>query len=951
MWRISLLGLGSIVLLALGCIGSPAMVDPVGDESPSARAAVDGDGAMLLPLAPPGEEDPQEDPPKGEEKKASEGKSGLKKPPTRPTLEKPAKKPEQKTPPKKPEAKKPEAKKPAKKPKGKSVAREGKAKPRARKGAKDAMKEYASEQGVLEQARKSFAESYLKSGKRKMERLDWRGAEKDFKKAYDLDPSSEEAQELFFRAQMILGKRIGTMKSAIRKFGEGQEVIRQQHGVEIHRTVDEGRAFYDGREYEKAIRKFEQAEALLSSDSLAISDSADLMAKVRSHIAESKRQKKADELARNRHLTEKARQSAVGEETRRRRAEKDKVNLLLDLAIEQMEVHRYAKALDLLKDVLDLDPENRIAIQLRDESKEGSFLHREWTSLHRSQEERMRSIEGIVEGAIPYTDFVRFPVKDKWLDVAKRVEGTGAAFAEENPEIRRMREVLNNRKVSIDFNDTALDAVVAFLQDVTGLNMQISPQIDAADVPVTLSLNDALLANALKLIMEKIGYTYTFKEEVIYIAEEGEEEGELIFEIYNVQDILNKIEDFTGPEIKVHSADAPQPGGGGGAGQLVFDDDDDDDLEGTIDPDKLTELIESSTGEENWGDRENASIEHHRGQLLINNTREVHQEVQRVLENLRKNAGLFVVVEARFIDLFDDFLSEVGIDYRGLPTAPIGNSTGVLAPNQSGGTDTGAERTAGTSTDNVIGRLQGVFDGFTGFLTGTRLTGGTLPGRNIPGLSIQSTFIEPFQVNAILRARDEKSRVQLLSAPVITAANRQRVFISAITQRAYISDYELASGGTGFVAVEVADPIIQTFEEGVILDVRPTISSDRRYVTLDAKPTLAQLVGGFISTILVDLGSINQAAQQVPIGIPEITLQEAYTSVTIPDGGTALLGGFRSLNEQKLRSSIPVLDSIPILNVLWSRKGELSEKRSLVILITARVMVLRDQEKALFSTE
>ena len=343
--------------------------------------------------------------------------------------------------------------------------------------------------------------------------------------------------------------------------------------------------------------------------------------------------------------------------------------------------------------------------------------------------------------------------------------------------------------------------------------------------------------------------------------------------------------------------------------------------------------------------------EHHRGQLLINNTREIHLDVQKVLENLRKDAGLFVVVEARFIDLFDDFISEFGIDYRGLPNAPIGNPTGVLAPNQSGGTDTGAERTRGTATDNFIGRIQGIFDGFNGFLTGTRLTGGTLPGRNIPGLSIQTTFIEPFQVNAILRARDEKSRVQLLSAPVITAANRQRVYISAITQRAYIADYDLASGGTGFVAVEVADPIIQTFEEGVILDVRPTISYDRRYVTLDAKPTLAQLVGGFISTILVDLGSINQAAQQVPIGIPEITLQEAYTSVTVPDGGTALLGGFRSLNEQKLRSSIPILESIPIFNILGTRTGELSEKRSLVILITARIVVVRDQERALFSTE
>ena len=39
------------------------------------------------------------------------------------------------------------------------------------------------------------------------------------------------------------------------------------------------------------------------------------------------------------------------------------------------------------------------------------------------------------------------------------------------------------------------------------------------------------------------------------------------------------------------------------------------------------------------------------------------------------------------------------------------------------------------------------------------------------------------------------------------------------TQRAYIADYELASGGTGFNLVEVADPVVRYAETGVVLDV------------------------------------------------------------------------------------------------------------------------------------
>ena len=39
------------------------------------------------------------------------------------------------------------------------------------------------------------------------------------------------------------------------------------------------------------------------------------------------------------------------------------------------------------------------------------------------------------------------------------------------------------------------------------------------------------------------------------------------------------------------------------------------------------------------------------------------------------------------------------------------------------------------------------------------------------------------------------------------------------TQRAYIGDYELVSGGTGFSIIEVADPVVRTTQTGTVLDV------------------------------------------------------------------------------------------------------------------------------------
>ena len=88
---------------------------------------------------------------------------------------------------------------------------------------------------------------------------------------------------------------------------------------------------------------------------------------------------------------------------------------------------------------------------------------------------------------------------------------------------------------------------------------------------------------------------------------------------------------------------------------------------------------------------------------------------------------------------------------------------------------------------------------------------------------------------------------------------------------------------------------------------------------------------------------------QVPIGVPQIALQQSYTSVTVPNGGTVLLGGFKSLLDAKFRSYVPILGDIPLVKLLFQRKAQLLEKRSLVILITARIVDLRGDEKTRYN--
>ena len=67
---------------------------------------------------------------------------------------------------------------------------------------------------------------------------------------------------------------------------------------------------------------------------------------------------------------------------------------------------------------------------------------------------------------------------------------------------------------------------------------------------------------------------------------------------------------------------------------------------------------ESTGGDDIW-DGEVNKIDHQRGLLLVNATRDLHKKVREVLANLREDSDLYVIIEAPFIDFNDDFLEDI----------------------------------------------------------------------------------------------------------------------------------------------------------------------------------------------------------------------------------------------------------------------------------------------------
>jgi general secretion pathway protein D len=78
--------------------------------------------------------------------------------------------------------------------------------------------------------------------------------------------------------------------------------------------------------------------------------------------------------------------------------------------------------------------------------------------------------------------------------------------------------------------------------------------------------------------------------------------------------------------------------------------------------------------------------------------------------------------------------------------------------------------------------------------------------------------------------------------------------------------------------------------------------------------------------------------------LPELKVQKIQTTVTVPDGGTLMLGGMKSAREEDVKSEVPFLHNIPILNFFFSRKGRLHMRKNLVIIVKAEITMCEEEE-------
>ena len=86
---------------------------------------------------------------------------------------------------------------------------------------------------------------------------------------------------------------------------------------------------------------------------------------------------------------------------------------------------------------------------------------------------------------------------------------------------------------------------------------------------------------------------------------------------------------------------------------------------------------------------------------------------------------------------------------------------------------------------------------------------------------------------------------------------------------------------------------------------------------------------------------------QATIQLPTRNIQTVQTTVSVPDGGTILLGGLKQHAEGRNEFGTPVLSKLPYLNRLFKNSASARFSNSLMLLVTPRIIIQAEEEEML----
>ncbi len=598
-------------------------------------------------------------------------------------------------------------------------------------------------------------------------------------------------------------------------------------------------------------------------------------------------------------------------------------------------------------------------------------------------------------------------------EVLKRAQardnGNKGYWPQTRDAIERSIERRLNEPISLTFKDTPLHQVISDLQMLSGVNIvpdraTLQEANISLEVPLTLPVEKISLKSALNILLDQVRLTYVIKDQVLMITTKEKAAGRMRMVTYSIADLVVPIDNHPTPGINdlntalarhlssasgvVNNSSSPymtpnslQPGTtvssqGSGSGS-TFALNNNNSSAGTqgMTPARaageslerlLIDLIQNTIAQNSWSNvGGQGTIQYFPlgMALVVNQTQEVQEDVAALLASLRCLQDLEVAIEMRLVSVSESFFERIGVDFnvnlqgKASPSSQVNLLNGQFTPfgnvnSQFKGINAVTGLTpAGTLTPDLgIPIKTGSFDfsipPFGGYP-------GTLGADG--GLSLGLAFLSDIQVFMFLEAAQGDRRMNVMQAPKITVFNGQTANINVQDFQFFLTGVNLFQAN----AQLVFSPNNQPFPLGVVMQVTPVVSADRRFVRLNLRPQLTNLANANVPLIPVQIpvpqllegpGNGNTTVGQPVIfqmffQQPTFTQISVDTTVNVPDGGTVLLGGLKTMSEGRNEFGPPILSKIPYLSRLFKNVAYGRDGQSLMIMVTPRIIINEEEEQ------
>jgi general secretion pathway protein D len=334
------------------------------------------------------------------------------------------------------------------------------------------------------------------------------------------------------------------------------------------------------------------------------------------------------------------------------------------------------------------------------------------------------------------------------------------------------------------------------------------------------------------------------------------------------------------------------------------------------------------------------------GQLIVTQTSKNLNKIKGILRRYREIKQ--VEIEARFLEVTQGQLEEIGFDWAVGTNDSVATADSFQSQNRS--LNSAFNSSSANSTLTITGLSSWIGDDGTVTIpvSSPALTNSLDLGQTSGSLAELSGVIGNLNIEVLVNALSRSTGSDLMSAPKLTVLSGKTAEIIVAQELLYPKRYSKmdaqvgkgdSSSGSAGVAVTAGTP--QDFTKrniGVEMRVTPTVEDDGS-ISLSLEPTVTEFEG------FVEYGgnSVAIASGQtvtVPSGFyqPIFSVRKIKTEVTIWDGATVIMGGLTREQTVSVNDKVPVLGDIPLLGKLFRSEGESSQKRNLLIFVTARMI-------------